>query len=154
MKRFLLVTASTLALVTGGAAFGPALAQTYQHSSSAMNSANAQDNLRFAQQELQERGYYKGPIDGIMGPQTKAALQRFQQDNKLRVTAGLDQQTLDVLKGGEMNKSGQASSGTSSTGGATSSGSSGTSPGTSGAGSAPSQSPRTSPGGSTGGGSR
>jgi peptidoglycan hydrolase-like protein with peptidoglycan-binding domain len=32
------------------------------------------------QRALAERGYYDGPIDGIAGPMTRAALQRFRQD--------------------------------------------------------------------------
>lgn len=33
---------------------------------------------------LYRHGYYKGPIDGIPGPMTKAAIRRFQKDKKLK----------------------------------------------------------------------
>jgi hypothetical protein len=38
------------------------------------------------QAALQQQGYYQGPIDGIVGPQTEAAIAAYQQANGLRVT--------------------------------------------------------------------
>ncbi len=31
------------------------------------------------QRKLKAKGYYKGPIDGVVGPSTRSALQRFMQ---------------------------------------------------------------------------
>jgi peptidoglycan hydrolase-like protein with peptidoglycan-binding domain len=139
MRRFLLITASALALATGGAS----LAHDYPGDQHSYNMSSSTDRVRFAQQELQEHGYYKGPVDGVLGPQTKQALQRFQRDNNLRVTASLDRATLDKLSGPE--SKGAQSSGPS---GMSGQGSSGTSSyGTS---SAPSYSPSPNPGAPTG----
>ena len=38
------------------------------------------------QQALNQQGYYRGPIDGVIGPGTSAAIAAYQRDNGLRVT--------------------------------------------------------------------
>lgn len=60
------------------------------------------------QQKLQADNLYSGKIDGIMGPETRQALQQYQQKNGLQVTARLDQQTLNSILGNGAN--GQGSS--------------------------------------------
>src|SRR5438094_6198073 len=42
-------------------------------------------------------GLYNGPADGMMDPDTRAALARFQQQNGLQQTQSLDRQTLARL---------------------------------------------------------
>jgi hypothetical protein len=49
------------------------------------------------QRELRRDGYYRGPIDGLIGPMTRAALARFQRDNGLYVTRRIDGPTLAAL---------------------------------------------------------
>ena len=49
------------------------------------------------QQRLAQQGYYQGPIDGILGPMTRRAIERFQVDHGLAVTAAIDQSTLASL---------------------------------------------------------
>jgi hypothetical protein len=49
------------------------------------------------QQELRRQGYYRGAIDGLIGPQTRAALARYQSDNGLYVTRAIDGPTLAAL---------------------------------------------------------
>ena len=49
------------------------------------------------QATLQEQGYYKGEVDGLMGPLTREALAAFQRDHGLITTAALDQPTLSSL---------------------------------------------------------
>src|SRR2546421_5607350 len=46
---------------------------------------------------LQEMGYYKGEVDGLLGPVTREALTAYQNDNGLTTTAAIDQPTLDSL---------------------------------------------------------
>lgn len=58
---------------------------------------SSQDELRAAQQALQARGYEVGPIDGIMGPLTQAALEAFQRKNAVTVTGVADEPTLRAL---------------------------------------------------------
>ena len=55
------------------------------------------DTVKAAQQELKAEGLYNGVIDGRIGPQTQAAVRRFQQQNGLKTTAMLDQDTLQRL---------------------------------------------------------
>jgi peptidoglycan hydrolase-like protein with peptidoglycan-binding domain len=55
------------------------------------------DEIRSAQQALQDKGFNPGTIDGRMGSQTKAALKEFQQKNNLTVTGSLDAETRDRL---------------------------------------------------------
>lgn len=38
------------------------------------------------QAALQQQGYYQGPVDGVVGPGTQAAIAAYQHDNGLRVT--------------------------------------------------------------------
>jgi hypothetical protein len=49
------------------------------------------------QSALQEQGYYNGEVDGLIGPNTRAALRNFQRDNGLPVTAAIDGPTLQAL---------------------------------------------------------
>ena len=49
------------------------------------------------QAELQEMGYYKGEVDGLLGPLTREALTAYQADNGLATTAAIDEPTLDSL---------------------------------------------------------
>src|ERR1700757_3877671 len=46
------------------------------------------------QQELAKLGYYHGPIDGIVGPETEKAISWFQSVDKITVTGAINGQTL------------------------------------------------------------
>ena len=46
---------------------------------------------------LQEMGYYKGEVDGLLGPLTREALTGYQADQGLVATAVIDEPTLDSL---------------------------------------------------------
>src|SRR5437588_2609551 len=50
------------------------------------------------QAELQQMGYYKGEVDGLLGPMTREALTAYQADQGLATTAAIDQPTLDSLE--------------------------------------------------------
>jgi peptidoglycan hydrolase-like protein with peptidoglycan-binding domain len=49
------------------------------------------------QTQLQTAGYYQGPIDGIYGPQTVAAVEQLQTDSGLAATGLVDQATARAL---------------------------------------------------------
>lgn len=49
------------------------------------------------QAALQEMGYYKGEVDGLIGPLTREALTGYQRDNGMATTAVIDEPTLDAL---------------------------------------------------------
>lgn len=109
MKHYLLIAALACAGST------PALAQTSASPSSPpMQGAGALDDrgelvsgearvqasgatdIRQVQQQLIQRGYPL-TVDGQMGPQTRAALQSFQQSQGFNASGSLDQQTLGAL---------------------------------------------------------
>jgi peptidoglycan hydrolase-like protein with peptidoglycan-binding domain len=50
-----------------------------------------------AQRALRDLGLDPGPIDGIFGPKTRAALEKYQTTEKLPVTGELDGLTLERL---------------------------------------------------------
>jgi osmotically-inducible protein OsmY len=66
-----------------------------------------QAHVRAAQEKLKDKGYDPGPIDGIWGPRTAAAVSDFQRKENLTVTSRLDPETLgklDVGVGGAARK--------------------------------------------------
>src|SRR5262245_43855421 len=58
-------------------------------------SGNAQ--VRQAQETLKSQGQDPGPVDGMMGPQTKQALREYQKAQNLKVTGRLDSETSEKL---------------------------------------------------------
>lgn len=119
MRRFLLITASAVALTIGAG-----LDAAHAWNQSTQHGTISHDQVTQAQRELQSQGFYQGEVDGIAGPQTRQAVKDFQRQNGLQVTGSLDQQTIDKLNGG-------SASGSNAT---TSSGSSGASSSSSGSG--------------------
>ena len=59
--------------------------------------------IKSAQTELQSRGYDPGPIDGVDGPKTRAAITKFQADQGLTQSGRLDTDTLAKLNVGGTN---------------------------------------------------
>lgn len=49
------------------------------------------------QQQLARAGYYRGPIDGIMGPMTRSAILRFERDRGLPPSAAINTSLLISL---------------------------------------------------------
>ena len=47
---------------------------------------------------LQRRGYYRGVIDGDIGPETRAAIRHFQLDQELAPTGHIDRELLSSLQ--------------------------------------------------------
>jgi len=58
---------------------------------------HSREQVERAQQALRDKGQDPGPIDGIMGPRTKAALKDFQRAEGVRETGRLDSETLTKL---------------------------------------------------------
>ena len=63
----------------------------------ALSAARADDVVLAAQTKLAQLGYYDGRPDGAWGKQTIAAVSRFQDAKKLRVTGELNIATLNAL---------------------------------------------------------
>jgi hypothetical protein len=49
------------------------------------------------QSALAQQGYYRGPIDGIIGPVTESAIAAYQRNNGLQVTGAINGGLLDSL---------------------------------------------------------
>lgn len=56
-----------------------------------------QQEIQQAQEALKNQGHDPGPIDGIMGAQTRQALRAFQSKNGLKQTGTLDAETMQKL---------------------------------------------------------
>jgi peptidoglycan hydrolase-like protein with peptidoglycan-binding domain len=55
------------------------------------------DGVRQVQQALQKKGYDPGPLDGILGPQTKEAVRKFQDFYGIKASGEINNQTLYAL---------------------------------------------------------
>jgi hypothetical protein len=49
------------------------------------------------QAALQQQGYYRGEVDGLLGPLTRAAIADYQRDRGLYITSAIDRPTLESL---------------------------------------------------------
>jgi peptidoglycan hydrolase-like protein with peptidoglycan-binding domain len=70
-----------------------------ESSTGASASSSAQsdpETIRQVQEQLSQKGEHVS-VDGKMGPQTRAALKKFQQKEGLQATGRLDQKTLAAL---------------------------------------------------------
>jgi len=116
VRKLVLAGASVLGLGIGGVAPGfaadagnpvndgncpPAAADLQTSDSCWAQQEFRKDDIRWAQVELRYRGLYKGSLDGVLGPDTKRALRRFQSNNNLGQTAALDAQTWEALTGSD-----------------------------------------------------
>jgi len=57
----------------------------------------SRERMKQIQMALKERGYDPGPIDGMWGSKSSAALKRFEKDNKLPADGKLDSLALITL---------------------------------------------------------
>jgi Putative peptidoglycan binding domain len=58
----------------------------------------SQETIIAVQKELTQLGYYRGQVDGLIGPQTERAIRWFQSVDKIPVTGQLDDPTLKALR--------------------------------------------------------
>ncbi len=56
-----------------------------------------QDQVRRVQQALQKKGVAPGPVDGVVGPLTKAAVRKFQDRYGIDANGEINNQTLFAL---------------------------------------------------------
>lgn len=59
--------------------------------------AQGSDDVRAEQQALKDKGFDPGPVDGVNGPLTRAALKQFQDKQNLKEDGRLGPQTRDAL---------------------------------------------------------
>jgi len=62
------------------------------------STVQVQPDVRAAQEKLKDKGYAPGPVDGIWGPRTAAAVSEYQRKEKMTVTNRLDTETLGKLE--------------------------------------------------------
>lgn len=55
------------------------------------------ENVKAAQEALRDKGFDPGPVDGVMGPQTRKAVMDFQRKEGLKTTGRLDVATSSRL---------------------------------------------------------
>ena len=55
------------------------------------------NDVRNMQQTLQDKGHYRGEVDGVFGLRTRASIRGFQKAENLPVTGQIDTQTADKL---------------------------------------------------------
>jgi peptidoglycan hydrolase-like protein with peptidoglycan-binding domain len=67
-------------------------------------SAAGSQRVRRVQRELRRLGYRPGPVDGLFGPRTKAAVQWFQMKQGLRPRGTVDAATAALLRGFAMER--------------------------------------------------
>jgi peptidoglycan hydrolase-like protein with peptidoglycan-binding domain len=84
----LLRNAALSFVMAGGMAGFTTIAQAHGYS---------QSQVRAAQQQLKNDGYYTGAIDGVDGTMTRTAIRHYQRDNNLAVSGRLDKQARDKL---------------------------------------------------------
>jgi membrane-bound lytic murein transglycosylase B len=99
VKHFVL--AATVAALLAAAA-GPAMAQASGSAAVRKLDMSAvrdldRDNVRIVQSALQRRGFDPGPIDGIVGPLTRAAVRKFQDHYGMEAQGQIDNQLLFAL---------------------------------------------------------
>jgi len=82
MKRYLAVLGVSLSLVVMFSFMYSAIAmwQTSENNTTIVEVASISQNKEI-QQKLKNLGYYSGSVDGILGPQSVAAIKKFQRDN-------------------------------------------------------------------------
>jgi peptidoglycan hydrolase-like protein with peptidoglycan-binding domain len=60
-------------------------------------SSSDSSNITQLQQALNDKGFNAGPVDGLNGPKTQAALKQFQQSQGIAASGKADSQTLAAL---------------------------------------------------------
>ena len=75
----------------------PALAQTQTVAPLTYVQPLPPNAVRIVQEKLRASGTYRGAADGVWGPDSAAALQRFQTTHQLQVTGQLNQITVTAL---------------------------------------------------------
>lgn len=83
--------------------------QARSASAGGQSQAGGDERIKQVQQKLKDQGHDAGPVDGVMGPKTQAALKEFQSAKGLKDSGQLDRETMAAL-----GVSGSASAGGSS----------------------------------------
>lgn len=69
----------------------------YQNGSDGYSNQSANSTVAGAQDRLTQEGFYHGQIDGVLGPETRHAIVRFQTKHGLRISGELSNETLNAM---------------------------------------------------------
>ncbi len=69
----------------------------YDQNNNDVTVESADSIVASAQEKLAQQGYYRGRIDGVLGPETSRAIARFQSNQGQRVTGVLGRDTIEAL---------------------------------------------------------
>ncbi|HOY10851.1 MAG TPA: peptidoglycan-binding domain-containing protein, partial [Candidatus Omnitrophota bacterium] len=61
-------------------------------------SSNTEERITQIQTALKKAGFYKGEVDGRLGPQTRKAIRAFQKENGLKPDSVVGLKTWEDLK--------------------------------------------------------
>lgn len=68
-----------------------------EYSQSEYDNGNPDSSVSQVQAALAREGYYHGAIDGSIGPATRNALRRYQENHGLDVNGRIDRRVLEAL---------------------------------------------------------
>jgi Putative peptidoglycan binding domain len=77
--------------------YAPSASYAYSGPIYGYNSLPPDQVIANVQGALQQQGYYRGEVDGLLGPLTRAAIADYQRNNGLYVTSAIDESTLESL---------------------------------------------------------
>ena len=69
----------------------------YQNGDGSYNNQSANSTVAGAQDRLTQEGFYHGQIDGVLGPETRHAIVRYQTKHGLRISGELSNDTLNAM---------------------------------------------------------
>lgn len=99
MKRVVIVSLASVVLLMAAAV--PTAAQRANVSVATLDMSAVphleREGIRIVQRGLRERGMDPGPIDGVVGPHTRAAVRTYQSRYGMRPSGDLDNQLLFAL---------------------------------------------------------
>ena len=97
MKKSVFMLALTLFLSSGSTLWAaePSGQTAPMTGEEKMNLSRA--DIRKVQEILKSEGFYTGPVDGIVGPSTRSALQEYQRQHNLLITGRIDEQTIQSM---------------------------------------------------------
>ena len=86
-------------VATSGAMFitSQVVTNNYYEQTAVINAKSSSKDIKLVQQKLKNWGYYTGSVDGIYGSKTKAAVIKFQRNNKLSVDGIIGNKTLKAM---------------------------------------------------------
>ncbi|MBV8534948.1 MAG: peptidoglycan-binding protein [Alphaproteobacteria bacterium] len=99
MKSSLFVTVAATGILIAGCSGTPVATPSQGPSpQAAVPQPQPSPEVRDTQRRLQAMGFYNGPVDGLWGADTRAAVEDFQRSRGLPVTAQLDDPTRRALR--------------------------------------------------------